>query len=105
MATEIEILKAEIARLTQLVERHNAVPGDGTIQRPVDLDEYSGQYKDIKTGEIFGLKILNPGEVRGGKTHHLKSHKQFIDCTEHEFRLLFERVIEQPKTETQKPKK
>jgi hypothetical protein len=67
---------------------------DGTPGRqvPDDLDEYSGRYKYIRTGEIFGLKIMPPEKVRSGKTHHAKSPLKFWDGTEEEFRACFDKL-------------
>lgn len=71
-----------------------AARADGIVTRqvPDDLNEYKGQYRYLATGEIFGLKILPDGEVRGHKTHHAKSPLKFGDYTADEFRLQFEKV-------------
>jgi hypothetical protein len=55
--------------------------------------EYSGQYKYLRDGRIFGLKILPEGEVRMKKTHHAKSADgSFGDYTEAEFRAQFDKL-------------
>jgi len=66
--------------------------GVNTREVPTDLEEYSGEYRYLATGEIFGLKVLPAGDVRGGKTHHAKSPLKFGDYTPEEFRLQFEKV-------------
>jgi hypothetical protein len=67
---------------------------DGTPNRavPSDLGEYKGEYKYLRTGEIFGLKVKDHKEVRSGKTHHLKSPLKFWDGTEDEFRANFDKL-------------
>ena len=59
---------------------------------PDDLNEFKGQYKYIRTGEIFGLKIMPHDQVRSGKTHHAKSPLKFWDGTEEEFRANFDKL-------------
>jgi hypothetical protein len=67
---------------------------DGAPKRdvPADLSDYKGKYKYLKTGEIFGLKIMPASEVRSGKTHHLKSPLKFWDGTEDDFRASFDKL-------------
>jgi hypothetical protein len=57
------------------------------------VSEYSGQYKYLRDGKIFGLKILPESEVRMKKTHHAKSADgSFGDYTEAEFRAQFDKL-------------
>lgn len=71
-----------------------AARADGVTERqvPDDLDEYSGQYRYLPTGEIFGLQIKHDLDVRAHKTHHAKSPLKFWDGTAEEFRANFDKV-------------
>lgn len=73
------------------IARHtlNPLPA-GEIQKPDDLDDYKGEYKNLRDGQTYGLKI-DP-EARGGKTHLAKCHHFSWDGTPEEFRLQFEKV-------------
>ncbi len=101
-ADELAALKSSVDALTrerdalrdQLSQaRHtlNPLPA-GEIQRPADLDEYKGEYRNLRDGEVYGLKVLPEDQVRGNKTHVAKCHKFTWDGTPEEFRLLFEKV-------------
>lgn len=62
-----------------------------TIQIPDDLDQYKGEYVELATGEIFGLKIVDKETVRGDKTYHVKNKTHFADYTAEEFRARFDK--------------
>lgn len=64
-----------------------------TPQIPDDLGDYKGKYREISSGRVYGLKVLDPDkeDVRSNKTHHLKCATHFIDCTAEEFRSLFDK--------------
>jgi len=81
--------------LTQKELSHGAAArADGVVTRevPEDLHEYSGQYRYLPTGEIFGLKVLNSADVRANRTHHAKSPLKFWDGTAEEFRAQFDKI-------------
>lgn len=59
---------------------------------PTDLSNYTGKYKYLPTGEIFGLKILPDSDVRCHKTHTAKNATKFWDGTADQFRELFDKV-------------
>lgn len=61
------------------------------IQIPDDLDEYKGEYTELSTGEVFGLKIVDKETVRGDKTYHVKNKTHFADYTAEEFRARFDK--------------
>lgn len=71
-----------------------AARADGVITRevPEDLGDYSGQWRYLPTGEVFGLKVLPIGQVRANKTHTAKSPLKFWDGTAEEFRQQFDKV-------------
>jgi hypothetical protein len=56
---------------------------------PTDLDQYEGEYKQLSTGEVFGLKKVENDPH--GRTHHLKNVDHFWAGTADEFRQAFEK--------------
>ena len=56
---------------------------------PTDLDEYEGEYKQLATGETFGLKVVE--DDPHGRTHHAKNVDHFWAGTADEFRAAFEK--------------
>ena len=56
---------------------------------PDDLDEYEGEYKQLATGEIFGLKVVE--DDPHGRTRHLKNTDHYWAGTAEEFRQAFEK--------------
>ena len=53
---------------------------------------FSGKYKDIRTGEIVALKVLDAHEVRFLRTHLVKGEKTSGDYTAADFRRLFDKL-------------
>jgi hypothetical protein len=56
---------------------------------PTDLDDYEGEYKQLTTGETFGLKMVENDPQ--GRTHHLKNVDHYWAGTAEEFRHAFEK--------------
>lgn len=56
---------------------------------PTDLEDYEGEYKQLATGETFGLKVVNDDPQ--GRTHHLKNVDHYWAGTAAEFRQAFEK--------------
>lgn len=56
------------------------------------MEGYSGEYKEIKTGAIFALKIMDDALVRHHKTHCVRNKTHYGEYTALEFRALFDKL-------------
>lgn len=88
---EIKPLKRQIAKLEaendKLKGKALEVAADGE-----GFDGYEGAYKQLSTGMIFKLKVVDDAYVRSHKTHLAKSTTHFGDYTAAEFRALFDKI-------------
>ena len=93
-ALELDDDAASSSKDDQDVEHKALATSDGIPHRrvPSDLNEYSGRYKYLPTGEVFGLKVLAEADVRSRKTHHAKNALKFWDGTPEEFRANFDKL-------------
>ena len=55
-------------------------------------EKQSGQYRNLRDGNLYSLTILDKSEVQFGRTHQAKSETGFWDGTPEEFRAQFDKL-------------
>lgn len=90
---ENETLQAEVTSVPSLRPKTVTYMTAAGVQEvstdPTDLDEYEGEYKQLSTGETFGLKEVENDPH--GHTHHLKNVDHFWTGNADDFRKEFEK--------------
>ena len=83
---ETKPLKQQIAKLEK---ENDKLKGKELEKSLTDGDGYEGKYKNLQTGEVFALKVVEPHTVKHNKTHFAKNATHFGDYTEADFFRLF----------------
>lgn len=89
---EIKDLKRALAAKDSELESIKAKSLAKLVKTSDEMEGYSGKYKEISTGAIFALRVVEPHEVRVNKTHFAKNATHFGDYTPQDFRRLFEKL-------------
>ena len=88
---EIKPLKRKLAALEAENDKLKGKELDKAAKSD-EFDGYEGTYKQLSTGQMFKLKIVEPHTVRANKTHLAKNATHFGDYTAEEFRRLFDKL-------------
>lgn len=89
---EIDALKRKIFEQEKELDTLKGKSLKAVIKNDDAFAGYSGQYKDIRTGEIVALKVVDAAEVRFLRTHLVKGEKTSGDYTAADFRRLFDKL-------------
>lgn len=89
---EIDALKRKIFEQEKELDTLKGKSLKAVIKSDDAFDGYSGQYKDIRTGEIVALKVVDAAQVRFLRTHLVKGEKTSGDYTAADFRRLFDKL-------------
>lgn len=89
---EIDALKRKIFEQEKELDTLKGKSLKAAIKTDNAFEGYSGQYKDIRTGEIVALKIVDAAQVRFLRTHLVKGEKTSGDYTAADFRRLFDKL-------------
>ena len=88
---ELKTLKRTLVKLETENDKLKGKELEKAAKSGDDFDGYDGTYKQIATGGMFKLKVVEPHTVRHNKTHHAKNATHFGDYTAEEFRRLFDK--------------
>lgn len=89
---EIDALKRKIFEQEKELDTLKGKSLKAVIKSDDAFEGYSGQYKDIRTGEIVALKVVDAAQVRFLRTHLVKGEKTSGDYTAADFRRLFDKL-------------
>jgi hypothetical protein len=89
---EIKPLKRQIAKLEAENDKLKGKELEKAASASDSFDGYEGAYKQLSTGQVFKLKVVDDALVRSHKTHLAKSATHFGDYTAAEFRALFDKL-------------
>ena len=86
---ELADLKAENEKLKADIAKAKSTPASVASPSASDLSDYDkGEYVRSNDGEKFNLKI---DEDPIGRTHKLKNEEHYMELTESDFKLQFEK--------------
>jgi len=89
---QVDALKRQIAKQESELDALKGKALTKVAKADDSFSGYSGKYKDIRTGEIVALKVLDAHEVRFLRTHLVKGENTSGDYTAADFRRLFDKL-------------
>jgi len=89
---QVDALKRKIAKQEAELDTLKGKALTKVAKADDSFSGYSGKYKDIRTGEIVALKVLDAHEVRFLRTHLVKGENTSGDYTAADFRRLFDKL-------------
>ena len=88
---ELKTLKRTLVKLETENDKRKGKELEKAAKSDDAFDGFDGTYKELSTGQMFKLKVIDTHLVRGNKTHHAKNATHFGDYTAEEFRRLFDK--------------
>ena len=89
---ETDALKRKIFEQEKELDKLKGKSLKEVIKSDDAFEGYSGQYKDIRTGEVVALKVVESAQVRFLRTHLVKGENTSGDYTAADFKKLFDRL-------------
>ena len=89
---QVDALKRQIAKQESELDALKGKSLTKAVKSDDSFSGFAGKYKDIRSGEIVALKVLDAHEVRFLRTHLVKGEKTSGDYTAADFRRLFDKL-------------
>ena len=89
---ELKTLKRTLVKLETENDKLKGKELEKAAKSDDAFDGFDGTYKELSTGQMFKLKVVDSHLVRGNKTHLAKNATHFGDYTAEEFRRLFDKM-------------